>query len=494
MDLLAALLQEVLPSEDGGVALHGLLHLSAELCCRVRALGVSEMIELSNALLTSISSQFWLSLTGSELLHSCLGGAASEHDQIEERVGSESVGAVDGGTGSLATGEEATDVGVLAVFVGGDDLGFPVGGDTSHVVVDGGENGDGFFGGVNASENMRSLENTGETLLEGLWGQVVQMEVHVVSILTDSTSLKDLHGHRPGNDISRGQILSGRCITLHESLAVLVAENSTFTAAALSHQAPSAVDAGRVELDELGVLDGEAGSGDHTATITGAGMGGRAALVGTAVPTGGHDGLVGAHAVDSSVRHVVGHDSTDRSIVTHQKIHGEVLHEENAVVAKSTTEQGVEHAVTGTVSNTAAAVGLSAGSVLLGLATESALVDLTLGSARKGHAVGLEFSDSHRRLSGHVLNGVLVSEPVCTLHGVIKVPPPVIIMHVAECGVDTALGSNGVRTRGEQFRDTGSLETSLSEAEGSAESGATGTDDDGVVGVVDNGVVTDGFA
>jgi hypothetical protein len=67
-------------------------------------------------------------------------------------------------------------------------------------------------------------------------------------------------------------------------------------------------------------------------------------------------------------------------------------------------------------------------------------------------------------------------------------------MHVAECGVDTTLGSNGVRTRGEQFRDTGSLETSLSKAEGSAESGATGTDDDRVVGVVDNGVVTDGFA
>jgi len=67
-------------------------------------------------------------------------------------------------------------------------------------------------------------------------------------------------------------------------------------------------------------------------------------------------------------------------------------------------------------------------------------------------------------------------------------------MHVAERGVDTALSCNSVRPGREQFRDTGSLETSLSEAEGSAESGTTGTNDDGVVGVIDNSVVTDGFA
>lgn len=46
-----------------------------------------------------------------------------------------------------------------------------------------------------------------------------------------------------------------------------------------------------------------------------------------------------------------------------------------------------------------------------------------------------------------------------------------------------------MRPRGEELRDTGSVEASLGETEGSAQTGTTSTDDDGIVLVVDDGVL-----
>jgi hypothetical protein len=84
-------------------------------------------------------------------------------------------------------------------------------------------------------------------------------------------------------------------------------------------------------------------------------------------------------------------------------------------------------------------------------------------------------NDSARGLTAHVVDGVLVAEPVRTLDGVVHVPPPVVLSHVAERGVDTALRSDSVRTGGEELGHTRGLEASLGEAEGGTETGTTGT-------------------
>lgn len=54
---------------------------------------------------------------------------------------------------------------------------------------------------------------------------------------------------------------------------------------------------------------------------------------------------------------------------------------------------------------------------------------------------------------------------------------------------DCYLGSNSVGTGGEKLRDTGGVETSLSETESGTETGTTGTNDKGIVGVVNDGVL-----
>jgi hypothetical protein len=55
---------------------------------------------------------------------------------------------------------------------------------------------------------------------------------------------------------------------------------------------------------------------------------------------------------------------------------------------------------------------------------------------------------------------------------------------LSESSVDTTLGSNSVTSRGEELRNTSSLESSLGKTEGSAQTGTTGTDDDSIVLVI----------
>ena len=70
-------------------------------------------------------------------------------------------------------------------------------------------------------------------------------------------------------------------------------------------------------------------------------------------------------------------------------------------------------------------------------------------------------NNSIRRLPAHVVNSILVTQPVRSLHSVVHVPSPVVLSHVAQGGIDTTLSSDGVRSGREQLGDTGSLETAL---------------------------------
>lgn len=47
--------------------------------------------------------------------------------------------------------------------------------------------------------------------------------------------------------------------------------------------------------------------------------------------------------------------------------------------------------------------------------------------------------NSSRSLLSHVVNGILVSEPIRSLHCVIEMPSPVIILHVSQGCIDSTL-------------------------------------------------------
>jgi len=241
--------------------------------------------------------------------------------------------------------------------------------------VDGRENGNGLLADIDTSEDTSGLRDTGQTLGENLSGQMAELEVDVVLLSTDTTALTDLHGHGSRNDVTRSKILSGRGISLHESLTLRVEEVTTLTTRTLSDQATSSVDTGRVELDELEILVGETGTGNHGHTVTGTGVGRCAGEVSSAVTTSGENGVVGKESVEGAVLLVVGEDTAALTIL-HDQVEGEVLDEVVGLVAERLAVESVKKGVAGSVSGSTASVGLATLSVLLGLTTESSLVTI----------------------------------------------------------------------------------------------------------------------
>ena len=141
----------------------------------------------------------------------------------------------------------------------------------------------------------------------------------------------------------------------------------------------------------------------------------------------------------------------------------------------------VEHRVARAIGRTRAPIRLAALAVVQALAAERALVDLAVLGPREGQAVRLELEDRARRLAAHVVDGVLVAQPVRPLDRVVHVPAPVVFGHVAERGVDAALRRDRVAARREKLRHTGRLEAGLRGAHGRPESSSTRTHHDDVV-------------
>lgn len=455
-----SLLESFSDSVDGGVLLHGGLHLESDLGSGDVSVGVPELVEHVKGFFAGVLGEVRVLGAWLELFLDGLGGGSSEDDDIEKTVGSESVGSVDGGAGSLSGGEETWDDDVLAVSVV-EDLSLVIGGDSTHVVVDGGDDGSRLLGDVDSGEDLGGFGDTGESEGESFGWEMVEVEVDMVLLGSASTSLEDLHTHGSGDDVSGGEVLDGGSVTFHESFSEGVSEDTTLSSAALREETAGTVDSGRVELDELGVLAGESGTTEHSVTVASAGVGGGAGEVGASPSSGGDDGVVRSDSVDGSVGDGHADDSSAGSLLVHDQIEDEVLDEEVAVVPETSSEEGVQHGVSGSVGSGGAPVGLDdflaldleTFSEVQGLSSEGSLVDSSgaddlvfWSSSGEWHSVAFEFEDGLGGLLAHVVDGVLVSEEIGSLDGIVGVPSPVIWGHVSESGVDTSLGGDGVRT------------------------------------------------
>lgn len=175
--------------------------------------------------------------------------------------------------------------------------------------MDSGDNGDGFLRDVDAREDLSGLRDTRQALVKNLGGQVIQVEVDVVLLRSDSTTLADLHGHRTGHDITRGQVLGGGGVALHEALTLGVSQDTSLSSATLSNQASCSIDTSGVELNELGILDREASTQNHRVTVTGACVGRSGREVSTTITSSGEHSVIGAETVDRSILHIHGDDT-----------------------------------------------------------------------------------------------------------------------------------------------------------------------------------------
>ena len=125
-----------------------------------------------------------------------------------------------------------------------------------------------------------------------------------------------------------------------------------------------------------------------------------------------------------------------------------------------------------------------------GHAPEGALVDAAIGGAREGDAVMLQFNDGGNGLAAHVLDGVLVAEPVGALDRVVHVPAPVILAHVAQRRADAALRRDSVAAGRKDLGDAGSLESLLGQPQRRPEASSARAYHQDVVFVADQVVVS----
>mmetsp|Transcript_13420 Transcript_13420/g.34396 ORF Transcript_13420/g.34396 Transcript_13420/m.34396 type:complete len:236 (-) Transcript_13420:1224-1931(-) len=104
--LLAALFEQVLHAEDCGVVLHALLQVAADGGGGQRAGGVAQLVKVGNRRRARILGQGALLVARLARLPDAVGARTAEDDDVEERVGAETVGTVDGGAGGFAGGEQ----------------------------------------------------------------------------------------------------------------------------------------------------------------------------------------------------------------------------------------------------------------------------------------------------------------------------------------------------------------------------------------------------
>jgi len=246
------------------------------------------------------------------------------------------------------------------------------------------------------------------------------------------------------NDVARGQVLRRRRIALHEALTFGIDEVAAFAARTFGDQAARRIDAGRVELHELHVLQRQAGAQHHAVAVASADMRRGAGEVSAAVTAGRQNGLAGGETMQRAVVHVQGHDAAAAAFVVHDQVEGEILDVELGRVLERLAVHRVQHGVAGAVRGGAGAL-RGALAEMRGHAAERALIDLAVFlAARERHAPVLELIDRGRRVLAHVFDGVLVAEPVGALHRVVHVPAPVVLAHVAERGGNSALRCDGV--------------------------------------------------
>ena len=306
----------------------------------------------------------------------------------------------------------------------------------------------------------------------------------MVLLLADAAAFADLDRHRARDDVARGKVLGGGRVALHEALAFGIGEVAAFAARAFGDQAAGRIDAGRMELHELHVLERQAGAQHHRVAVAGADVRRGAGEIGAAVAAGRENRGLRAEAMDRAVVELERDHAAAAAVLVHDQVDREILDEEFRIVPQRLAIHRVQHGVAGAVGGRAGAL-RGALAVMRGHAAERALIDLAVFlAARERQAPVLQLVHGGRRVAAHVFDRVLVAEPVGALDGVVHVPAPVVLAHVAERGRDAALRRDRVRAGRKHLGDAGGAQAGFGAADDRAQARAAGADHHHVVGVI----------
>src|SRR5690606_26318487 len=408
-------------------------------------------------------------------------GRTAEDHQIQQRVTTQTVGAVYRYASHLAYCEQTVDDAVVTVQVLGNGLTMDIGSHATHHVVTGRDHRHRSGDRVNEGEGPGQFTDTRQNAVQHFHPQVVQLQHHVVAIRTTAVTGQDLFNHGAGYHVATGKVLGVGRIAFHEALAVLVDQVSTFTTATFGNQYPGTGNTGRVELPHFHVLYRHAGTQRHADAVAGVDQGIGSGGVDTARTTGGQHGGLGTDIDGFAGFNADGDNANDSAVLVLHQVNRVPLIKEGGVVLDVVLVQGVQQGVTGTVGCGAGAGGLATVTVILGLATERTLVDTALLGTGERQTHVFQFENGLRANGTHVFDSVLVTDIVGALDGIVHVPAPIIIrVRRGDRAGNTALGGYSVRTGREHLGNHSSLVTALSQLQRCAHTGTTTTNNDGV--------------
>ena len=194
--------------------------------------------------------------------------------------------------------------------------------------------------------------------------------------------------------------------------------------------------------------------------------------------------MLARKTMDGAVVHVERDHAAAAAFIVHDQIDREIFDIEFGRMTQRLPVHRVQHGVAGAVGGGASAL-RGAFSVMRGHAAERALINFPVFLAtRERQAPVFKFVDRGRRITAEIFDGVLVAEPVGAFDGVVHVPAPVVLAHIAERGGNAALRCNGVRARRENFGDTGSAQAGLTAPDHRAQTGTAGANNDDVIAVI----------
>ena len=153
-------------------------------------------------------------------------------------------------------------------------------------------------------------------------------------------------------------------------------------------------------------------------------------------------------------------------------------------MAQSLLIQRMQNGVTGTISRRAGPLS-GAFTVVGSHAAKRPLVDFALFSAGERHTVVLQFDHRRNGFAAHVLNGVLIAQPVGAFHSVVEMPLPQILTHIGQRRRHAALRRDRVAAGGENFGQARCLQALLGHTEGRAQTRTARADHDHIVVMID---------
>src|SRR5665647_2432206 len=119
------------------------------------------------------------------------------------------------------------------------------------------------------------------------------------------------------------------------------------------------------------------------------------------------------------------------------------------------------------------------------VATERPLIDFSVFGAGEGHPRMFQLEDRGDGLPAHVLDRILIAEPIRPFDRIVHMPLPTVFAEIAKTGCNATLGGNRVTACRKHFCNASSCQACLDGALSSAQTGTAGTDDNDIKRMVD---------